>query len=324
MTVASSIWAQKYRPENFEDYIFHSAELEKESQKWLEQGSIPNLILYSKNPGSGKSSLAHVIINEFNLDDSDVLLMNGSTQNKMDDVRNNIEPFVRRMPFTSEFSLVVIEEAHRLTKNVQAALLEIVEKNSHVRFIMTTNFPQKLLPPLLSRFDVYDFGEVDEEKVILFGADVLEAEGVELTEEAESLLIDHLDATFPDIRSFLNSLQRSVNNGKLTDPVGVKVSGEDSDWEAVWSGEDVNIRDAISAASSINQDNYDFFYEVIYTNLSRMFGKEPDLMGELIPVLSEYVFKAQNSMGGAAIQQLHLEAFLYIMDMKISEFLSDH
>ena len=323
MTVSSKIWAQKYRPEKFEDYIFHSTELERESQKWLEEENIPNLILYSKNPGSGKSSLAHVIINEFKLDDSDVLLMNGSTQNKMDDVRNNIEPFVRRMPFTSEFSLVVIEEAHRLTKNVQAALLEIVEKNSHVRFIMTTNFPQKLLPPLLSRFDVYDFGEVDEEKVILFGADVLDAEGIDLTEETESLLIDHLEATFPDIRSFLNSLQRSVIDGVLTEPVGAKISGEDSDWEAAWSGEEINTREVLKASKAITQDNCDFFYEVVYANLSRLFGKEPDLMGELIPILSEYVFKSQNSMGGAAIQQLHMEAFIYVMDMKIQEFLSE-
>lgn len=324
MTVDSKIWAQKYRPESFEQYIFHSPALEKESLKWVEENSIPNLILYSKNPGSGKSSLAYVIAKEFNLDDSDVLLMNGSTQNKMDDVRNNIEPFVRRMPFTSDFSLVVIEEAHRLTKNVQAALLEIVEKNSHVRFIMTTNFPQKLIPPLLSRFDAYDFGEIDDEQVILFGADVLEAEGIELTEEVEGLLLDHFEVTAPDIRSFLNSLQRSSNNGKLSDPIGAKVSGEDSDWEAVWSGDSVDVSWAIKTTKSINQDNFDFFYEVIYENLARMYGKETDLMGEIIPILSEYVFKAQNSMGGAAIQQLHMEAFLYLLDMKMREFLDNN
>ena len=85
----NELWTEKYRPRTINDYVFRDENQKRQVQKWVEEKDIPHLLL-SGVQGTGKTTLGKVILNEIGVDDSDILYINGSLQNSIDDVRNKI------------------------------------------------------------------------------------------------------------------------------------------------------------------------------------------------------------------------------------------
>ena len=70
--MAKELWVEKYRPERITDYVFKDVSQRKQVQNWITDGGIPHL-LFSGSPGTGKTTLAKVLINELNVEKADVL-----------------------------------------------------------------------------------------------------------------------------------------------------------------------------------------------------------------------------------------------------------
>jgi replication-associated recombination protein RarA len=77
------IWAEKYRPKSFDEYL-GNVDLKKSIQSYLDQNEIPNMLLHSRSPGTGKTSLAKLLTSKI---DCDVLYMNAADESRIDDVR---------------------------------------------------------------------------------------------------------------------------------------------------------------------------------------------------------------------------------------------
>ena len=138
-----TLWTEKYRPKIASEYVFKDQAQKQQVETWIKDKSIPHL-LFSGGPGTGKTTLAKMLFNELEVQDADVLQINASRQNSVDDVRNLITNFSSTMPW-GEFKVVLLDEGDYLSPNAQGALRGVMEQyHEVVRFVITCNYPNRL------------------------------------------------------------------------------------------------------------------------------------------------------------------------------------
>jgi replication factor C small subunit len=219
------LWVEKYRPKNIDGYVFRDAHQRKQVETWIKDKSIPHLLL-SGSAGIGKTTLAKILIGELGIEDYDVLEINASRTNSVDDVRDKITNFVQMIPF-GPFKVVLLDEADYLSPNAQAALRGVMEEyHATSRFILTCNYPNRIIPALHSRCQGFHVERTDQTEFTARAATILVEENVEFD-------LDTLDAyvkvTYPDLRKCIQMLQQNSQEGKLMSPN--KGDAGEADWK---------------------------------------------------------------------------------------------
>jgi replication factor C small subunit len=208
------LWTEKYRPDTLEGYVFRDNDQKHQVESWITSGAIPHL-LFSGAPGVGKTTLAKILIKQLGVQDVDVLEINASRENSVDNVRERITNFVATMPF-GEFKVVLLDEADYISPNGQAALRGVMETySSTARFILTCNYPNKVIPALHSRCQGFHIEKIDTTEFTARIATVLVTEGVEIDIDT---LDSYVKATYPDLRKCINLVQMNSVDGKLVRP----------------------------------------------------------------------------------------------------------
>ena len=111
-------------------------------------------LLFSGAPGTGKTTLAKVLLHSLDVDQFDILEINASNENGIDVIRDRITNFVSTMLF-GEFKYVLLDEADYITPNGQAALRGMMEMYPQLQGSVLTcnypkNYPHRLLGPKVS------------------------------------------------------------------------------------------------------------------------------------------------------------------------------
>jgi len=208
------LWTEKYRPDTLEGYVFRDNDQKHQVEGWITSGAIPHL-LFSGAPGVGKTTLAKILINQLGVQDVDVLEINASRENSVDNVRERITNFVATMPF-GEFKVVLLDEADYISPSGQAALRGVMETySSTARFILTCNYPNKVIPALHSRCQGFHIEKIDTTEFTARIATVLVTEGIEIDIDT---LDSYVKATYPDLRKCINLVQMNSVDGKLVRP----------------------------------------------------------------------------------------------------------
>ena len=208
------LWTEKYRPKTISDYVFRDDAQRKQVQGWVDSKAIPHL-LFSGAPGTGKTTLAKVLINMLEIDEYDVLEINASRENSVENVRDKITNFVQTMPF-GEWKVVLLDEADYISPNGQAALRGVMETYaSSSRFILTCNYPNKIIPALHSRCQGFHIEKIDHTEFTARIATVCVEEKVQIDIDT---LDSYVKATYPDLRKCLNLCQMNTVDGKLLKP----------------------------------------------------------------------------------------------------------
>jgi len=264
------LWVEKYRPKNLDGYVFRDEHQRKQAQSWIKEKSIPHL-LFSGAAGIGKTTMAKILINELEIPEYDVLEINASRTNSVDEVRNKITNFVMMIPF-GPFKVVLLDEADYLSPNAQAALRGVMEEyHSTARFILTCNYPNRIIPAIHSRCQGYHIERIDQTEFTARVATILVEEKVDV--ELETLDL-YVKATYPDLRKCINMVQQNVSEGKLHAP------SKGDEGTADWKFEMVELFKAgkISEArqllcGKLKAEEMEEVYRWLYDNLS-IFGSE--------------------------------------------------
>jgi replication factor C small subunit len=219
------LWTEKYRPRDLDGYVFRDDAQRQQVAGWVKSKSIPHL-LFSGAPGVGKTTLAKILINNLGIDEYDVLEINASRENSVDTIRDKITGFVQTMPFGA-FKIVLLDEADYISPNGQAALRGVMETyHASARFILTCNYPNRVIPALHSRCQGFHIERVDVTEFTARMATVLVSESVEFDLDT---LDTYVKATYPDMRKCLNLCQMNSQEGQLTAPHGDE--GGVRDWK---------------------------------------------------------------------------------------------
>ena len=275
------LWVEQYRPKDIEGYVFRDEAQREQVKQWIKEGTIPHL-LFSGTAGIGKTTLAKILINALNIDEYDVLEINASRTNSVDDIRDSVVNFVSTMPF-GDFKIVLLDEADYLSPNAQAALRGVMEEYSQTaRFIMTCNYPHKIIPALHSRCQGFHIEKVDHTEFTARAATVLVTEGVEFDIDT---LDSYVKATYPDLRKCLNLLQMNTVDLKLKRPSETGTGTADYKLAMVDLFKAGKIREARTLlAAQARPEEMDEIFRWMYDNLD-MWSKMPEGQDEAILVI---------------------------------------
>ena len=264
------LWVEKYRPKSVEGYVFRDEHQKKQVQQWIKEETIPHL-LFSGNAGIGKTTLAKLLLNELETNDLDILEINASRTNSVDDVRDKIVNFVQMIPF-GEFKVVLLDEADYLSPSAQAALRGVMEEyHTTARFILTCNYPNRIIPALHSRCQGFHIAKIDQTEFTARVAEILLAEGV--TPDLD-ILDTYVKATYPDLRKCINTVQMNVQDNSLLKP-NEGDTGE-TDWklemvELFKAGKIQQARKLLCGA--VRPEEMEEIYRWLYDNIE-LFGDE--------------------------------------------------
>src|SRR6185312_8025256 len=228
-----TVLARRYRSGNFGQLIGqeHVAQTLK---KAIDSGRIAHAYLFCGTRGVGKTSMARILAKALNChksegpttepcgkcdlcvaiargDDIDVIEIDAASNTGVDNIREVIENAQYR-PARSRFKVYIIDEVHMLSKSAFNALLKTLEEPpGHVKFILATTEPEKVLATILSRCQRYDFRNIPTREIAQHLASICKQEGIEAEDDALLLVAK---AGAGSMRDSLSLLDRVLSVGE--------------------------------------------------------------------------------------------------------------
>lgn len=205
------MWDHRYRPRSIEDLIVADPEAARLMRRWVQAGEFPHLLLHGP-PGTGKTTAATLLAASTG---GDTLTINASLERGIDTVRDRIYSFATRLG-DDGLRVVILDEADQLSEAAQASLRGLFDTVADTcRFVMTANWPGRIVEPLRSRSVILEFTPLPRTSLIAFAKRILEKEGVDCDEETVAA---HVRASAGDVRALLLSLERASSSGRLSPP----------------------------------------------------------------------------------------------------------
>ena len=273
-----TVLARRYRSRTFDEVIGqeHVAQTLKRA---IESGRIAHAYLFCGTRGTGKTSMARILAKALNCekfdkptttpcgecnscvsiargDDMDVIEIDAASNTGVDNVRDIIMNS-QFMPARSRFKIYIIDEAHMLSKAAFNALLKTLEEPpSHVKFILATTEPEKLLPTILSRVQRYDFRNIPTREIAGHLKEIVKQEKIKADDDALLLVAKAGAGSMRDSLSLLDRLlsvgEKNLSVDLIEQMLGMPKAQAIFDFAgAIGSGD---VKDVLQRASKLIAD----------------------------------------------------------------------
>lgn len=212
----SSIWTEKYRPENF-DQVKGQEHIVNKLSAFVKEQNMPH-VLFAGPAGVGKTTLSLVMARQFFGDTwkENFLELNASDERGIDVVRVKVKDFARTKALGDvPFKIIYLDECDALTKEAQQALRRTMENyTATCRFILSCNYSSKIIDPIQSRCAVFKFKPLEKEQLLEIVDMVASQEGLDIDVDAKDAIFQ---ASHGDVRRAENILQSAATfNKKIT------------------------------------------------------------------------------------------------------------
>ncbi len=227
---AYQVLARKYRPETFKDLYGQDA-MVRTLKNAFDADRIAHAFIMTGIRGTGKTTTARIIAKGLNCIGPDgqggpttepcgqcehcvaimegrhvdVIEMDGASQTKVDDIRNNVLDSVHYAATSARFKIYIIDEVHMLSNNAFNALLKTLEEPpAHVKFIFATTEIRKVPVTVLSRCQRFDLRRIEPEVMAEFLTSIATQEGASFAPDALALIIRASEGSARDALSLLD------------------------------------------------------------------------------------------------------------------------
>ena len=286
-----TLWVEKYRPESIAQVLLPS-KIKRTLAQYIKEGEVPNLFLYSSSPGTGKTTVAKALANDIKVDS---IYINISLERGIDTLRGRISKFASSYSMFSENEggkkICILDEFDGATPELQSALRAFMEEfQDSCRFIICCNYATKVIEPLKSRCQPFDFNLMnkeiqDELKPVIVKrlCGILKFEKIEFKQET---IEEVVNTFYPDMRKMINLLQMYSKINGIID-VGV-FDVEKVDTELFHL---ILNRKLTDARRYIIERNYNFdeMFRSMNDNFLPLIPKSKQ--GQVILILADYMYK---------------------------------
>lgn len=302
------LWVDLYRPKKIDDYIFIDEDHKRRVTEWINVDKTTPHLLLSGPSGTGKTSLALMILSELGVQDCDILRINASAKNGVDYVRDTILNFSGMMP-VGDYKYIILDECDHLSMPAQAALRGVIEENSDTtRFIMTCNYPHKIIPALHSRCQSIHIDKLDRDSFIVKIANILIDQNVEIDPDILNMIVDD---TYPDMRQCINTCQFYSVGGMLTYSNNSVKTTSDAMEKAATLFRNAKFKEGREyICKNILYEEYEEFYRFMYDNI-QIWSDDDVKVGKIIIAIRDGLVK-DASVGD---REINLSATLVTLEL---------
>ena len=300
-----NLWFEKYRPKKLSDCIL-SKKMKDIFQGYVDKKEIPNLLLTGYQ-GTGKTTLAKVLVNELN---TESLFIDCSTESGKQMIQDQVVPFASTISLGENNvpKIIICDESDGLNPNAQRSMRPIIEKYAiNTRFIFTGNYSERIIPAIKSRCACFDFTYNKKEMAEIMTAIfkrckyILDDNGVKYDKKSLQLFIAKW---YPDFRRIINELQSyatgygvidegilsSATKDDIADQIYPLILAQDFKKSKEW------VANSVESADDI--------FNALYTKLNDYV--QPELQPSFIILLAQYQEYSSHVMN----QQINTMALL--------------
>ena len=243
---------EKYRPQTLEELVGFVPTFSIDE-------SLPHLLLFGP-PGVGKTTFAKIVANILKCD---YIILNSSEERGIDVIREKVKTFACTQSTDKNIKLIILDEADATTGDAQNSLRNLMETySSNCRFILTANYPTKIIDPIQSRCVKVDFSNINKSDIVKRLEFICKQESIPFEHAALEKIVERNGS---DLRSSINKLEELKTGVVLN-----KLNNETKVAMAVFAF--ISKNDFINARQTYldnNPDNEQFLkdiYEVIFNS----------------------------------------------------------
>lgn len=289
MMIKSGAWVDEFQPQTVDECFLPEAS-KKRINEIIQSGEVPSM-LFSGPPGIGKTTVALAICKQL---DYDHFFINASLYGNIDTIRTDIQAFASTVAFNGKRKVVILDEADGLTQAAQSSLRGVInEFSSNASFILTANFRNKLIDPIISRLEEVDFVFAKSEMPGLakglydFILTRLKEENVEFELKAVQAYLRDALSKSTDIRKILINAQKIAKTGtfnadSIIDTDDIRLSELIS---LIKTKDFTRIREWVGLNSDIEFGN---IVKFVYDNLSQI---STSGIPAMVLIINEHQFK---------------------------------